>query len=160
MNVKAWYEKVIIPAYGIGKPEKNPMFFEKRVYQGSSGVVYPYPVVEKIEVEKHDKTYNAVFLDSIPGADPILINIDNFNRNSSLASIFEAKVGSGKLLFCTMDLSSDLDKRTVAKQLLYSLTNYMNGSKFMPEGGVSLAQIKALVSNSESNVDRGSIYDK
>ena len=31
--------------YGIGKPEKNPMFLEKRVYQGSSGVVYPYPVI-------------------------------------------------------------------------------------------------------------------
>jgi len=30
----AWYEKVIIPAYGIGKPEKNPMFLENRVYQG------------------------------------------------------------------------------------------------------------------------------
>jgi len=29
MNVKAWYEKVIIPTYGIGKPEKNPMFLER-----------------------------------------------------------------------------------------------------------------------------------
>jgi hypothetical protein len=35
----AWNEKVIIPTYGIGKPEKNPIFLEKRVYQGSSGVV-------------------------------------------------------------------------------------------------------------------------
>ena len=44
--VKAWRETVTIPTYECGKPEKNPMFLEKRVYQGSSGVVYPYPVIE------------------------------------------------------------------------------------------------------------------
>ena len=64
MNVKAWYEKVIIPTYGIGKPEKNPMFLEKRVYQGSSGVVYPHPVIEKIHDEKIDKEWNAIFLEN------------------------------------------------------------------------------------------------
>ncbi len=64
MDVKAWYEKVIIPTYGIGKPEKNPMFLEKRVYQGSSGIVYPYPVVEKILDEKVDREWDAVFLEN------------------------------------------------------------------------------------------------
>jgi len=64
MKAKAWYEKVIIPTYGIGNPEKNPMFLEKRVYQGSSGVVYPHPVIEKILDEKIDKEWNAVFLEN------------------------------------------------------------------------------------------------
>ena len=63
-GVQAWYEKVIIPTYGIGKPEKNPMFLEKRVYQGSSGVVYPHPVIEKILDEKVDQEWNAVFLEN------------------------------------------------------------------------------------------------
>jgi tetratricopeptide (TPR) repeat protein len=63
-KVLAWYEKVIIQTYGIGKPEKNPMFLEKRVYQGSSGVVYPHPVIEKILDEKADKEWNAVFLEN------------------------------------------------------------------------------------------------
>ncbi len=63
-EASAWYEKVIIPTYGIGKPEKNPMFLEKRVYQGSSGVVYPHPVIEKILDEKVDKEWNAVFLEN------------------------------------------------------------------------------------------------
>ena len=40
----------MLPTYEIGKEEKNPVFIEKRVYQGSSGVVYPYPVVEKMYV--------------------------------------------------------------------------------------------------------------
>lgn len=53
-----------IPTYEVGKPDKNPMFLEKRVYQGSSGVVYPYPVIESIADEKHDKQYNAVFLEN------------------------------------------------------------------------------------------------
>ena len=53
-----------IPTYGIGKPEKNPMFLEKRVYQGSSGVVYPHPVIEKILDEKEYREWNAVFLEN------------------------------------------------------------------------------------------------
>ncbi|MCR8560007.1 DUF5107 domain-containing protein [Mucilaginibacter sp. BJC16-A38] len=63
-TVSVWEEKVVIPTYGIGKPDKNPMFFEKRVYQGSSGVVYPNPVIEKIEDEKTDKEYIGLFLEN------------------------------------------------------------------------------------------------
>lgn len=63
-TVKVWSEDVAIPTYEIGKPEKNPIFLEKRVYQGSSGVVYPYPVIEKIADEKYDKVYHVVFLEN------------------------------------------------------------------------------------------------
>lgn len=64
MQVKAWTEQVTIPTYRAGKPEKNPMFLEKRVYQGSSGVVYPHPVIEQISDEKTPVSYNAVFLEN------------------------------------------------------------------------------------------------
>lgn len=63
-TVKAWEETVVIPTYKIGKPNKNPMFLEKRVYQGSCGKVYPYPVIEKIYDEKEDKEYRAVWLEN------------------------------------------------------------------------------------------------
>ncbi|WP_163323751.1 DUF5107 domain-containing protein [Draconibacterium mangrovi] len=63
-EVKAWYEQVTIPTYGLGKPEKSPIFLEKRVYQGSSGAVYPHPVIEKIEDEKKDVVWDAVFLEN------------------------------------------------------------------------------------------------
>jgi tetratricopeptide (TPR) repeat protein len=62
--VTVWEENVVIPTYGIGKPEKNPIFLENRVYQGSSGAVYPYPVIEKILDVKKDKTYHAVYLEN------------------------------------------------------------------------------------------------
>lgn len=62
--VKAWKETVTIPTYEVGKPEKNPIFLEKRVYQGSSGVVYPYPVIESIADEKTDHEWQAVFIEN------------------------------------------------------------------------------------------------
>ena len=63
-EVRIWEEEVIIPTYEIGAAEKNPIFSEKRVYQGSSGRVYPYPVVEKIEDVKKDKAWKAVYLEN------------------------------------------------------------------------------------------------
>ena len=53
-----------IPTYEVGRPEKSPMYLEKRVYQGSSGVVYPYPVIESISDEKVDKEYHAIWLEN------------------------------------------------------------------------------------------------
>ena len=63
-EAKVWMEKVLIPTYEIGEAEKNPIFLDKRVYQGSSGKVYPYPTIEKISDEKRDKEYEAVFLEN------------------------------------------------------------------------------------------------
>jgi tetratricopeptide (TPR) repeat protein len=63
-EVKVWQETVSIPTYEIGKPEKNPIFLEKRVYQGSSGVVYPHPVVEKVSDEKVDRLYHALYIEN------------------------------------------------------------------------------------------------
>lgn len=57
-------EKITIPTYEVGAADKNPMFLEKRVYQGSSGKIYPYPTTQKISREKKDKVYNAVVLEN------------------------------------------------------------------------------------------------
>jgi tetratricopeptide (TPR) repeat protein len=63
-DVKAWKEIVSIPTYNLGTPEKNPIFLEKRVYQGSSGTVYPLPIIEKIFDEKIEKEWVALFLEN------------------------------------------------------------------------------------------------
>ena len=63
-QVEIWEEEVSIPTYEVGIPEKNPMFFENRVYQGSSGKVYPFPIIESISNKKIDKKYQAVFLEN------------------------------------------------------------------------------------------------
>src|SRR4029078_3221221 len=63
-SVRAYAETIFIPTYGVGQPDKNPMFLEKRVYQGSSGVVYPYPVIDRVFDQKVDQAYTAVFLEN------------------------------------------------------------------------------------------------
>ncbi len=63
-TVTIWEESVVIPTYEVGEPDKNPIFLDKRVYQGSSGKIYPYPTIEKISDEKTDKTYQAVYLEN------------------------------------------------------------------------------------------------
>ncbi len=54
----------MIPTYETGMPDVNPMFFENRVYQGSSGAVYPHPVIDKIFDEKVEKEYVGLFLEN------------------------------------------------------------------------------------------------
>ncbi|MCR5486972.1 MAG: DUF5107 domain-containing protein [Lachnospiraceae bacterium] len=63
-EVRIWEEQVVIPTYETGKPDKNPMFLEKRVYQGSSGRIYPYPSTQEISRTKKDKAWDAVWLEN------------------------------------------------------------------------------------------------
>lgn len=63
-QVRAWPETVVIPTYPCAEPTRHPLFLDKRVYQGSSGRVYPYPVVEGVADEKVDRSYQAVFLEN------------------------------------------------------------------------------------------------
>nr|WP_240702924.1 DUF5107 domain-containing protein [Cohnella luojiensis] len=62
--VRLWEEDVSIPTYAVGEADRNPMFLEKRVYQGSSGSVYPHPVIDKIENEKKPQTYRMAILEN------------------------------------------------------------------------------------------------
>lgn len=57
-------EKIVIPTYDIFEYDKNPMFIEKRVYQGSSGRVYPHPVCYGISDTKKDKEYTGIILEN------------------------------------------------------------------------------------------------
>ena len=65
MNKTSVYEQTIaIPTYKTGALEKNPLFIEKRAYQGSTGKVYPVPICEWIDGEKRDVEYRAVILEN------------------------------------------------------------------------------------------------
>ena len=62
--VKAWSEPVVIPTYLPMPPDKNPMFLEKRVYQGSSGAVYPLPFYDRVATEAVPHSWNAVHIEN------------------------------------------------------------------------------------------------
>ena len=59
-----WDQDLVIPTYPAGEPDHNPMFLEKRVYQGSSGAVYPFAVIDRVSDQKVDRKYRAVFLEN------------------------------------------------------------------------------------------------
>jgi tetratricopeptide (TPR) repeat protein len=52
------------PTYPVGEPEKHPLFFEKRVYQGSNGKVYPLPFIDKVFDVPELRSYRAVMLEN------------------------------------------------------------------------------------------------
>ena len=64
LPVVAWEEAVEIDTYLPIEPEPFPMFFEKRVYQGSSGKVYPLQFFNRIEKTKRPKMWRAVHLEN------------------------------------------------------------------------------------------------
>ncbi len=55
---------VTFPTYPVGAPNRNPMFLEKRVYQGSSGAVYPHPVIESVGDDHEERPYTGIWLEN------------------------------------------------------------------------------------------------
>lgn len=62
--VKAWQADVEILTYLPERPDVNPMFLEKRVYQGSSGAVYPLPFIDRIATQPEKKRWKAVHIEN------------------------------------------------------------------------------------------------
>ena len=62
--VAAWSEPLVIDTYLPAAPDHFPAFLESRVYQGSSGKVYPLPFHERIAQDKHPHEWQAVHLEN------------------------------------------------------------------------------------------------
>ena len=87
----------------------------------------------------------AMQLDSLPPAlRPLVQPIDTWFENRRLGLLFEAKVANGKLMVCSMDLASDLDRRLVALQMRQSLIGYMESEAFEPAYALTIEQVQAL----------------
>lgn len=94
------------------------------------------------DIVSHSQT---VILDDLPKSlRPLIQPIDDWFTNRRLSLAFEGRVGQGKLLVCSVDLETDLAKRPSARQLKYSLLQYMNGNRFKPANELSVEQLKPL----------------
>lgn len=62
--VAAWAEPVVIATYPLPAPDPNPLFLEKRVYQGSSGRVYPNPVTDRVSDTPEPIAWQALHLEN------------------------------------------------------------------------------------------------
>ncbi|MGP3533739.1 DUF5107 domain-containing protein [Microbacterium sp. RD1] len=62
--VAAWREPLVIDSYLPEQPDRFPSFFDARVYQGSSGRVYPLPFHERISPTPEPYSWDAVHLEN------------------------------------------------------------------------------------------------
>jgi hypothetical protein len=88
----------------------------------------------------------AFVLDELPAElVPVVQVIDDWYSNRKLALVFEARVGEGRLLVCSADLTTSLDVNPVARQLRASLVRYAESEGFAPSGELSRDQITAMM---------------
>ncbi len=99
-----------------------------------------HPLFAQFPTEMHSNwqwydlmQHSRVFiLDGTPADDrPLVQVIDNFARNHKLGVVFEARVGSGRLLACGFDLLGQTDA-PAARQFLRSLYAYVDSADFKP----------------------------
>lgn len=91
----------------------------------------------------HSKT---MIIDSLPEQiHPIVRVIDNFFKNRKMATVIEAKVGEGKLILCSMDITHNLDERMEARQLKYSLLKYAGSESFHPNAQITEQQLSQIL---------------
>jgi hypothetical protein len=110
-----------------------------------------HPALENFPTDFHSnwqwwdlcKKSKTLVLDSLP-IDPIVSVIDNFFKNRRLGNIFEAKVGPGKLIFCSVDLQTALVDRPAARQMKYSLLKYMGSKVFNPVSSLDPEKLLSL----------------
>jgi hypothetical protein len=93
--------------------------------------------------EPFKKSTHGFILNTLP-ADykPIAQVVDDFHRNNKIGTIFEFKVGKGKLLVCGYNINNTANP--MANQLKYSLLNYAGSNKFNPTLEVSETYLKTL----------------
>jgi hypothetical protein len=146
----------------------SPIHFPKQA--GTMGVLCDptHKALADFPTDKHtdwqwwDLNVNSttLIMDSIVGGNPIVEMVDNFANNRKLASLFEGSIGSGKLVIASFDLVTDLEKRPVAKQMLISILNYMNGPSFKPEPIKNPDALKLILNEEKEKVKESatSIY--
>ena len=151
----------------------SPVHFPKQA--GTMGILYDpkHPALLHFPTEMHSdwqwwnlvKHSKVLVMDSLPDLQPIIEVTDNFVNNRRLASVFETKYGKGKLIMSSIDLlSTESKQKPEVKQLLYSLTQYMNSADFVPTGTVSKQDLLSFFSKQnkgvEKRTDARSIYEE
>lgn len=147
----------------------SPVHFPNQ--PGTMGILCnpAHPALANFPTEMHSnwqwwdicKNATTMELDSLKNnMQPIIRMVDNFYKNRNLGLLFEVKVGDGKLLVCSSDLTKNIDTRPVARQLRYSLLKYMESEMFNPEEEIRFEQIKQALHNvNRTKEEKKSIYD-
>lgn len=75
---------------------------------------------------------------------PTIQSIDTWFISRKIGMLFEANVLNGKLIMTSMDITSQPEKRIVARQMHKAILDYMNSDAFRPDTRISPEQIQTL----------------
>ena len=92
------------------------------------------------------------FTDFPKGFQPLVQSIDTWFLSRKIGVLFEAKVLNGRLLMTTMDISSDLDHRIVARQMRTAILDYMTSVRFRPQYTVPAERVSDLFTKKSNPV--------
>ena len=84
---------------------------------------------------------------------PLVQSIDTWFVSRKIGMLFEANVGKGKLVMTTMDITNNLTKRIVARQLRESILHYMQSEKFKPQWTLDLQLVSDLFTKVAGEID-------
>lgn len=84
---------------------------------------------------------------------PTIQIIDGWKTNRKLGVLTEAKMGKGKVIITSMNLTDSLETRISARQFRHSLTRYVNSPDFNPSCVISPSDIYALMKSKVEEVD-------
>ena len=63
-EVAAWSAPIVLPTYRPTEPDRYPAYLDRRVYQGSSGRVFPLPFHDRISESPIDQSWTGLHLEN------------------------------------------------------------------------------------------------
>jgi beta-galactosidase len=163
-NVLAQGGKVLLMANKLGNKNTSapvsftPLFWSASFFPGQSNQTLGSMINNKSAAFRYFPTHNFTnwqWLKVMPGARyfnlsnmpknyiPLVQPVSDFHYNDKLGSIFETRVGNGKLLISGYDLQQKNNAYT--QQLYYSITSYMKSSAFAPEIELPIGLLKEIL---------------
>ena len=89
---------------------------------------------------------DAMVLDDFPQTfRPIVHLVDDWFTNRKLGILFEAKVGNGNLMVCSVDMNKAMNTRPATAQFKQSILQYMASDAFIPTEQVDVEVIRGLL---------------
>ena len=79
--------------------------------------------------------------------------IDTWFLSRRLSTLFEARVGKGRLIMTSLDVRNRLNNRPVARELMHALLAYMQSDDFRPTQTVTIEQIETIYNRPTPAVD-------
>lgn len=174
--------KVLLLANQLGRAETSrpifftPLFWSTVFFPGQANstlglyVNQAHPALNRFPTESFSDYQwaeiskgRSFVMNTHPNLVPVAQPISDFHINDKLASIFECRVGNGKLMVCGYDLSDE--KNPVARQMKYNLLTYMNESNFNPNYTIDVQEldkmlyfVKPVVSQAPKGFENAFLY--